>query len=48
MNIIIPKIKRYCKYHIPFLSRIDSIWQFGEAVKAKDFKATERILESNF
>ena len=48
MNIIIPKIKKYCKYHVPFLSRINSMWQFGEAVEAKDFKAAEKILESNF
>ena len=48
MNIIISKIKKYCKYRVHFLSRIDSIWQFGEAVESKDFKTAERILESNF
>ena len=45
MNIIIPKIKKYCKYRVPFLSRIASMWQFGEAVEAKDFKMVERILD---
>ena len=45
MNVIIPKIKKYCKYRVPFLSRINSIWQFGEAVEAKDFKVAEKIME---
>ena len=48
MNVIIPKIKKYCKYHVPFLSRINSMWQFGEAVEVKDFKAAEKILGSTF
>ena len=45
MRAITRRIKKYCKHHVPFLSRIESVWQFGQLVEAKKFKEAERVLE---
>ena len=45
MTLMTQRIQKYCKYRVPFLSRIESLWQFGQLVEVKKFQQAERILE---
>ena len=38
MTVATRKIQKYCKHRVPFLSRIESVWQFGQLVEAQKFK----------
>ena len=47
MKIMTGRIEKY-RSHVPFLLRIDTLWQFGLLAEAKDYVRTERILEAIF